>query len=66
MKVAVTMKNIAIMVSHEYFDAPENDLYGDIIKAQYDDLHDALAEYEINLQPLFIGKMIIMIGQNLI
>ncbi|MBN8646946.1 MAG: hypothetical protein J0L55_03255 [Caulobacterales bacterium] len=47
------MKNIAIMVSHEYFDAPENDLYGDIIKAQYDDLHDALAEYEINLQPVY-------------
>lgn len=53
MKVAVTMKNVAIMVSHEYFDAPENDLYGDIIKAQYDDLRDALAKYEINLQPVY-------------
>lgn len=53
MKVTVTMKNVAIMVSHEYFDAPENDLYGDIIKAQFDDLRDALAMYAVNLHPVY-------------
>ena len=53
MKEAATMKNVAIMVSHEYFDAPENDLYGDIIKAQFDDLQDALAKYDINLLPVY-------------
>ncbi len=53
MKEAATMKNVAIMVSHEYFDAPENDLYGDIIKAQFEDLRDALAKFQINLLPIY-------------
>lgn len=47
------MKNVAIMVSHEYFDAPENDLYGDIIKRQYSEIKDALLPHNIKLSPVF-------------